>query len=229
MNRYRRDDDLQEPDEKAPTEAWLFAQAILGKPIPKIVSPETRARAKREELERLAQFYSHHAEELHSLQRAAAEARHDREVLEFAAKISTRAEAKLAAIVRKETEQREAWRRAKNSPGDCLKVKLRSLESGTVTRRIPYRSPNGTPTSRECLWALPRAANGHEMAGTEVLLAPSLAPLAIAAQQTKAEFVATPTGGQNVGHHWVPKGVVFRDDIRPFLSDKAVEYAMGAI
>lgn len=99
-------------DGSAPSEAWLFAQAVLGKPIPKIISPETEARAEREELRRLAQFSTPHAEELRRLQAAEAEARHDRKILEWAAGISTHAAEKLRALQRKEAEEREAGRRA---------------------------------------------------------------------------------------------------------------------
>jgi hypothetical protein len=99
-------------DGSPPSEAWLFSQAILGKPIPRIVSPEAKARAKREELERQAQFSSRHAEELRRLQATDAEARHDRELLEWTAQISTRAEDKLRALQQKEAEAREGWRRA---------------------------------------------------------------------------------------------------------------------
>jgi hypothetical protein len=69
-------------DGAPPSEAWLFAQAILGNPIPRIVSPEAKARAEREELERLAQFSSRHAQELRRLQTAEAEARRKRELLD---------------------------------------------------------------------------------------------------------------------------------------------------
>ncbi len=48
MSDVFRNDDAFSADETAPTEAWLFAQAILGKPIPMIVNPKARARAKRE-------------------------------------------------------------------------------------------------------------------------------------------------------------------------------------
>jgi hypothetical protein len=65
-----------------PSEAWLFAHLVLGKPIPRVVSPETKARAARDELERLARFSLRHAEELRKLEATEAEARHDREVLE---------------------------------------------------------------------------------------------------------------------------------------------------
>ena len=112
MSRYFQPETLPEPDRRAPTEAWLFAQALLGKPIPKIVSPEVRARARREELERLAQSSRHHAEELSRLQRAEAEALRERELLEFAAAISSTAESRLKALLREEAAEREAWRRA---------------------------------------------------------------------------------------------------------------------
>ncbi|MBI3836669.1 MAG: hypothetical protein HY288_01880 [Planctomycetia bacterium] len=45
MDRYKKTAHVA--SDSAPSEAWLFAQAILGKPIPRIVSPEAKARAKR--------------------------------------------------------------------------------------------------------------------------------------------------------------------------------------
>ena len=65
-----------------------------------------RARAKREELERLAQFSSWHAEELSRIKIAEAEARRERESLQWAAQISTRAEEMLRALQRQEAEER---------------------------------------------------------------------------------------------------------------------------
>ena len=110
MDRYSNSMDLS--DDSPPSEAWLFAQVILGRPIPRMVPLEVRAKARREELERLALFSSRHAQELRDLQAAEAEARRDRELLEWAAGISTRAEAQLRALQRREAEQREAGRRA---------------------------------------------------------------------------------------------------------------------
>jgi hypothetical protein len=75
MHRNSRKKPADGSDGLPPSEAWLFAQAILGKPIPRIISPLAQAKAKREELERLAQFSSRHAEELRQLQSAEAEAR----------------------------------------------------------------------------------------------------------------------------------------------------------
>ncbi|HEV3137785.1 MAG TPA: hypothetical protein VGZ26_07765, partial [Pirellulales bacterium] len=123
-------------DGKAPTEAWLFAQAVFGNPIPKIVRPEVVARAKRAELEQLARISSRHAEELSSLQYAEAAARHDRELLEWAARISTRAEEKLRALQQQEAAEREAWNRAEKF--------VEMLESNWDSSKHP-RAPKGQP------------------------------------------------------------------------------------
>ena len=96
-------------DGAPPSDAWLFAQAILRKPISRIVSPQAKALAERRELERLAQFSTSHAKALRSLQTAEAGARRDRQLLEWAAQISTQAEDKLRALQRKEAEERDAW------------------------------------------------------------------------------------------------------------------------
>src|SRR6185437_4266972 len=98
MGRSYRTESAPHSDGSPPSEAWLFAQAILGKPIPRIASPEMKARAKREELERISQFSSRGAEELRRLNAAEAVARHDREVLKWAAGISSRAAEKLRAL-----------------------------------------------------------------------------------------------------------------------------------
>jgi len=73
-------------DGSPPSEAWLFAQAILGNPIPRNYSLETKGQD--------------------------AEARRDREILEWAAQISTQAAIKLRELQGMEGEEREAFRRA---------------------------------------------------------------------------------------------------------------------
>lgn len=103
--------DRDESDVTAPSETWLFAQAILGNPVPRIASPEATAKAKRAELERFARSSPRHAEALRALDAAEAKARRDRELLEWAAGISTRAAEELRALQRKEELEREAWRR----------------------------------------------------------------------------------------------------------------------
>lgn len=99
-------------DGSPPSEAWLFAQAILGKPIPRIVNPRMEARVKREQLERLAHISPSNAEELRRMQSAEAEARRQRELLEWCAQISAECETKLRALQREEAEWREGWQRA---------------------------------------------------------------------------------------------------------------------
>ena len=137
MDRYQKTADIA--SDSPPSEAWLFAQVILGKPIPRIVSPEARARTKRQELERLAPFSSRHAEELRKLRNAEAEARRERESLEWAAQISTRAEDKLRALRRKEAEEREAWRRSEQFYENYL-------ASMTEWDEVDHpRQPQGTP------------------------------------------------------------------------------------
>ena len=132
-------------NEPAPTEAWLFAQLIRGEHIPPIVNPEARAKAKREELERLAQFSSHHAGELSRIKVAEAEARREREALEWAAQISTRAEEKLRALQQREAEERTAWRRAEA----FYERHVASVTEWNPSQlRVPAGSPQGGQWSK---------------------------------------------------------------------------------
>jgi hypothetical protein len=137
MHRNLRKQPVDGSDGSPPSEAWLFAQAILGNPIPRVVSPEARSRAEHEELQRLAPFSSRHAEELRRRQAAESEARHDREVLEWSAQISTEAADNLRALRCKEAEEREACRR-----GEQFAETL--LESDWDPSQHP-RAPKGQP------------------------------------------------------------------------------------
>jgi hypothetical protein len=110
--RNSQTDNRANSDESPPSEAALYSLLIQGKPIAPIINPERRARAAREELERLARFSRRHAEQLRKLESADARARHDREILEWAARISTRAAGELRALERREADEREAWHRA---------------------------------------------------------------------------------------------------------------------
>jgi hypothetical protein len=200
-------------DGSPPTEAWLFAQAILGKPIPGIVSPEAKARAEREELERLTGFSTRHAEELRRLQAAEAEARHDREILEWAAQISTRAEDKLRALQGKEDEEREAWRRAEQF--------TQTLLEGSWDPSKQPRAPKGQPDGGQWIGMGGGAGEGSIAAtGTPATTASYSGPKKVDAQQVSWHPL--------VGHHWAPYSVVFQPDIRRLLSDDAIAYAMGA-
>jgi hypothetical protein len=193
MHRNLRKQPCDGSDGSPPSEAWLFAQAILGKPIPRIVSPETAARAKREELERLAQFSSRHAGELRSLQAAEAQARHDRELLEWAAQISTECERKLRPLQRQEAEEREAWLRAE-----------RYAEQLLEERWDPSQHPRlgGPPNAG---WWVTTKGSGQ---GTEPSSGRTIAATPASHTNSKgipAQLVAAQSGG---GHHWVPR-VVF--------------------
>lgn len=143
MDRYAKAPDVS--SDSPPSEDWLFAQAILGRPIPRVVSPEVKAKAHRAELERVAQFSFRHAQELRNLQAAEAEARRDRELLEWAAQISTRAEDKLRALQRKEAEERDAWRRAEQL------CEAESLSLTEWNEGDHPRAPKGTPVGGQ--WA----------------------------------------------------------------------------
>ncbi|MEX2115121.1 MAG: hypothetical protein WD845_18150 [Pirellulales bacterium] len=107
MDRYPKTTDVA--CDSPPSKAWLFAQAILGKPIPRIVSPVAKASARREELTRLAQFSFPRAKELRNLQAAEREAHRNRELLVWAAQISTKAQQKLREIQQRESQERRAW------------------------------------------------------------------------------------------------------------------------
>ena len=183
-------------DGQAPTESWLFAQAIQGKPIPKIVRPEVLARAKRAELEKLAQFSSRHADELSRLRYVEAEARHDRELLEWAAQISTEAEDKLRALQQKEASEREAWRRAEKF--------VEMLESNWNSSQHP-RAPKGQPDGGQ--WV---ANSGASFAGSTTTPSGSFRTAAFQAGQATgqpggsggAQSSTWPTAGP--ASRWLP-------------------------
>ena len=155
------DDSLLPTDDSPPSEAWLFAQAILGKPVPRIARPEVKARAKREGLERLAQYSTRHAEELRRLRAAEVEARHDRELLEWAAQISTEAADKLAPCSERKRSNAKVGAERSSSRKCCSKVdRRRAHRNGAwseTTSLISQGSSNGIPINlgspREHLWA----------------------------------------------------------------------------
>ena len=64
MDRYFRKRNDQGAGASPPSEAWLFAQALLGKPVPSVSRAEADARAKREQLEWLAKISPEHESRL---------------------------------------------------------------------------------------------------------------------------------------------------------------------
>jgi hypothetical protein len=102
---------MLEDSKSPPSEAWLFAQAILGKPLPNPAAAAAEARRKCEQLEFLASISDRHAAELRRLQSDEAEARRQRELLIWVAGISTRHEQQLRDLLASEAEARQAQRR----------------------------------------------------------------------------------------------------------------------
>jgi hypothetical protein len=151
LNPINRTDKAHTSIPSAPTEAWLFAQAISGNSIPDSFAEARRAREEREQLEWLAGISPRHAEELRKLEAAETEARRDRELLVWAAGISTDAEAKLRDLLREEAETQRAqqgWERY------C------DTHSATITEWSPDqpRQPKGTATGGQ--WAAKSGGGG---------------------------------------------------------------------
>src|SRR5436190_639354 len=89
-------------------EAWLFAQAILGKPLSAASVQVSNVNLVREQLEWSAQISPKRVDQIRELQSADAEAHRKRELLIWAAGISTKAEAKLRDLLREEAAAEEA-------------------------------------------------------------------------------------------------------------------------
>jgi hypothetical protein len=111
MDRNFTKNNADGPGASPPSEAWLFAQALLGKPVPSPSRERTEARASREQLEWLAQISDRHAAQLRALQSAEAEARRQREQLEWLAGISPKHESQLRRLLASEAQARDAQAR----------------------------------------------------------------------------------------------------------------------
>ena len=114
MDRNFRKPARHEANASPPSESWLFAQALLGKPIPNPASAQAEARAKRVQLEWLASFSTEHEAQLRRLQCEEAEARHKRELLQWLATFSTEHERELRRVQAREAEAFDAqasWER----------------------------------------------------------------------------------------------------------------------
>ena len=147
-------------DGSPPSEAWLFAQAILGNPVPTVVSPHARAKSRREELQRLAAFSPKHAEELRRLQAAENEARRQHALLQWAAQISTRAEEKLRGMQREQSEECEGWRAPSSSSSRCWKAPgIRASTHDLADRRTPDGGPRQEQAGRGRAIAQPPVHN----------------------------------------------------------------------
>jgi hypothetical protein len=93
------------------SEAWLFAQAILGKPIPSVSSVRAAAQAKRDYLNFVAAIAPERKYLLDRETQAKSAAAADRKLLEWLAKISPRHEQQLQRELAAEAAAAEAQRR----------------------------------------------------------------------------------------------------------------------
>jgi hypothetical protein len=112
MDRRNDRHTVQDSDNSPPSEAWLFAQAILGKPIPRVASREANVRADREFQDFVASISPEYNRRLQDEQAARAAAAADRELLQWAAQISARAQRQLEQLLAAEAEARESQQRA---------------------------------------------------------------------------------------------------------------------
>jgi DNA-directed RNA polymerase subunit F len=114
MDRYFRKETAERAGASPPSEAWLFAQALLDKPVPSASAAEADARAKREQFEWLAAIAPERARELRGQLSEEADAKAQREQLEWLAAISPRHESQLRSLWRTEAERsepQERWQR----------------------------------------------------------------------------------------------------------------------
>jgi hypothetical protein len=199
----------------APSAASLFAQALLGKPTRRIAGPETTTRPAREEC--LAGFSTRYGEERRKLQVPGAEPWHEREILEWAAGISAEAADKLRASQRTQAEEHEAWHRAEQF--------TESLFEGTWDPSKHPRAPKGQPIGGQWVAKGGGAGEGSVAAtGTR-----TTTPATTASYSGRGKVDARQVSWHPpVGHHWAPRSVIFRPEIRTLLSDDAIAYAMGA-
>ncbi len=102
MNRNSRHVNVHSADGAPPREAWLFAQAILGRPIARTTAATRLAGADRDQLEWLASGSGTHQGASHCLKSDQAEAKREREQLEWLARISEEHSRKLRILLQEE-------------------------------------------------------------------------------------------------------------------------------
>ncbi|MGD9722012.1 MAG: AHH domain-containing protein [Pirellulales bacterium] len=100
--------DLPERVAEPPDEAWVFAQTLLGRPIPSPSAVRAEARAKREQLAWLASISRRHEQQLHDELSRRSATIEDRERLEWLASFSPRHERERRRLQAAEAEVREA-------------------------------------------------------------------------------------------------------------------------
>ncbi len=90
------------------SQAWVFAQALLGNPIPNLVNGARSARVERAQLERLASISDLHRDRLHRLKSEETTAKREREQLEWLAQISEEHNQRLRALLMQEADARDS-------------------------------------------------------------------------------------------------------------------------
>jgi hypothetical protein len=252
---FRRDTAPDGVGASPPSEAWLFAQALLGKPVPSPSRARTEARANREQLEWLAQISDRHAAQLRALQSAEREARRQHEQLEWLAQISDDHERKVRTLLREEAEAREAQQRyeqfteawtAQEAQWDPSKhprlggppnAGWFATTGGSASSAKPpsagQRASIGATGAKLQTIGYKRAADAANVTRRDTVQQASgsanTAPTGFAShsgpKRVAAHQVSTRSG---VGHRWAPVTAVLDKEIRSLLSDEAVAYAMGA-
>ena len=166
----------------SPSEAWLFAQALLGNSVPSPRTAQADASAERDQLERLAGISDRHADELSRLQSSEAEARRQRAQLEWLAGISTRHEEELRRVQAAEAQARQAQARREQF------VRESNLREAEWHEADHPRQSKGVPTGGQWVSKGGGGASGGSVSGSKFQAAVQL----LRTNQSTATF-------QNVG------------------------------
>ena len=129
-------------------------------------------------------------------------------MLEWLAGISTEHEEKLRIVLAEEAAAREVSDRLRKFTESST---LQEWDSAEHPRLGTVPNPG---------WFSNAGSGSLSKSSRPVTTASYSGPREVAAQQ-----VASSKG---VGHHWTPVSVVMSGDIKPFLSDEAIQYAMGS-
>jgi hypothetical protein len=177
MDRNFRKESAEGAGASPPSDAWLFAQALLGKPVSSTSRAEADSRAKREQLEWLAQISSRHEDQLRRSSSAEAEARREREQLEWLAKISTVHDSKLRTLLREEAESRESQQRVERLAEALLEGTWDPSKhpKGAFPQNRGWWSPTGGSGAMQTLADGPGKAQGTSPFKTVALKTPDTA------------------------------------------------------
>jgi len=158
MGRYFRNESApQGAAASPPSAAWLFAQAVLGNPLPSPAAAEAEARAKREQYEFLAAIAPERARELRGQLCPEVDARANRELLEFLEQIAPERAHELRDRLREEADpraQREQleWPAAISPTHESqLRSRLRTVAEPSESQ-ARWQWPAGGSSLHEAQW-----------------------------------------------------------------------------